>query len=164
MITHWWWLCFSQSARTRGFTGCRVSGSKAAPHIPAGRVSVRRYTQKKKISNHMSSFSCIHLTLWMKKKLNEIHDKQLQHELNVISLPCSYNVCIMAYGQTGSGKTYTMMGSQPLEEHSGTQRESQQGIIPKAAAELFRWEQESILLLWKLQCVMTQLCMKWVCF
>ncbi|XP_038583196.1 kinesin-like protein KIF25 [Micropterus salmoides] len=54
------------------------------------------------------------------------------------SLLDGYNVCIMAYGQTGSGKTYTMMGSQPLEEHSGTQRESQQGIIPKAAAELFR--------------------------
>ncbi|XP_044025713.1 kinesin-like protein KIF25 isoform X2 [Siniperca chuatsi] len=54
------------------------------------------------------------------------------------SLLDGYNVCIMAYGQTGSGKTHTMMGSQPLEEHSGTQRETQQGIIPKAAAELFR--------------------------
>lgn len=54
------------------------------------------------------------------------------------SLFCSYNVCIMAYGQTGSGKTHTMMGSQLLEEHSGTQQETQQGIIPKAAAELFR--------------------------
>ncbi|XP_070782499.1 kinesin-like protein KIF25 [Enoplosus armatus] len=54
------------------------------------------------------------------------------------SLLDGYNVCIMAYGQTGSGKTHTMMGSQPLEEHSGTQQETQQGIIPKAAAELFR--------------------------
>ncbi|KAG8011311.1 Kinesin-like protein KIF25, partial [Nibea albiflora] len=54
------------------------------------------------------------------------------------SLLDGYNVCIMAYGQTGSGKTHTMMGSQPLEEHSGTQQEAQQGIIPKAAAELFR--------------------------
>ncbi|XP_041660637.1 kinesin-like protein KIF25 isoform X2 [Cheilinus undulatus] len=50
------------------------------------------------------------------------------------SLLDGYNVCIMAYGQTGSGKTHTMMGSRPLEENSGTQ----QGIIPKAAAELFR--------------------------
>lgn len=51
----------------------------------------------------------------------------------------SYNVCIMAYGQTGSGKTHTMMGSQPLQEQSGVQRETQQeGIIPKAAEELFR--------------------------
>ncbi|KAM3602629.1 uncharacterized protein V6R79_007710 [Siganus canaliculatus] len=50
------------------------------------------------------------------------------------SLLDGYNVCIMAYGQTGSGKTHTMMGSQPLEGHSDTQ----QGIIPKAAAELFR--------------------------
>ncbi|XP_033998945.1 kinesin-like protein KIF25 [Trematomus bernacchii] len=50
------------------------------------------------------------------------------------SLLDGYNVCIMAYGQTGSGKTHTMMGSQLLEEHSG----GQQGIIPKAAAELFR--------------------------
>ncbi|XP_068433497.1 kinesin-like protein KIF25 [Clinocottus analis] len=54
------------------------------------------------------------------------------------SLMDGYNVCIMAYGQTGSGKTHTMMGSQLLEEQSGTQQEAQQGIIPKAAAELFR--------------------------
>ncbi|XP_029318529.1 kinesin-like protein KIF25 isoform X2 [Cottoperca gobio] len=54
------------------------------------------------------------------------------------SLLDGYNVCIMAYGQTGSGKTHTMMGSQLLDEHSGTQQETQQGIIPKAAAELFR--------------------------
>ncbi|XP_041815310.1 kinesin-like protein KIF25 [Chelmon rostratus] len=54
------------------------------------------------------------------------------------SLLDGYNVCIMAYGQTGSGKTHTMMGSQRLEEHSGTQQEMQQGIIPQAAAELFR--------------------------
>ncbi|XP_069552604.1 kinesin-like protein KIF25 [Brachyistius frenatus] len=54
------------------------------------------------------------------------------------SLLDGYNVCIMAYGQTGSGKTHTMMGSQPPEEHSGMQQEAQQGIIPKAAAELFR--------------------------
>ncbi|XP_029903291.1 kinesin-like protein KIF25 [Myripristis murdjan] len=47
------------------------------------------------------------------------------------SLLDGYNVCIMAYGQTGSGKTHTMMGSQPMKE-------AQQGIIPKAAAELFR--------------------------
>ncbi|XP_042359861.1 kinesin-like protein KIF25 [Plectropomus leopardus] len=54
------------------------------------------------------------------------------------SLLDGYNVCIMAYGQTGSGKTYTMMGSQQLEEQSTTQQETQQGVIPKAAAELFR--------------------------
>ncbi|XP_077949455.1 kinesin-like protein KIF25 isoform X1 [Gasterosteus aculeatus] len=54
------------------------------------------------------------------------------------SLMDGYNVCIMAYGQTGSGKTHTMMGSQLLEEHWGPQQEAQQGIIPKAAAELFR--------------------------
>ncbi|KAL3052482.1 hypothetical protein OYC64_005097 [Pagothenia borchgrevinki] len=58
------------------------------------------------------------------------------------SLLDGYNVCIMAYGQTGSGKTHTMMGSQLLEEHSGGQQGAQpgaeQGIIPKAAAELFR--------------------------
>lgn len=51
------------------------------------------------------------------------------------SPPCSYNVCIMAYGQTGSGKTHTMMGSEPLGELTTTQ----QGIIPKAATELFQW-------------------------
>lgn len=40
----------------------------------------------------------------------------------------------MAYGQTGSGKTHTMMGSEPPEELPA----AQQGIIPKAAAELFQ--------------------------
>uniref|UniRef100_A0A665WPC2 Kinesin family member 25 n=1 Tax=Echeneis naucrates TaxID=173247 RepID=A0A665WPC2_ECHNA len=55
------------------------------------------------------------------------------------SLLDGYNVCIMAYGQTGSGKTHTMMGSHSLDEHSRTQQEAQtQGIIPKAAVELFR--------------------------
>ncbi|KAG7509475.1 kinesin KIF25 [Solea senegalensis] len=54
------------------------------------------------------------------------------------SLLDGYNVCIMAYGQTGSGKTHTMMGSRLPEENSATQQEAQQGIIPKAAAELFR--------------------------
>ncbi|XP_028970532.2 kinesin-like protein KIF25 isoform X3 [Esox lucius] len=53
------------------------------------------------------------------------------------SLLDGYNVCIMAYGQTGSGKTHTMIGSQ-AEDPSGPQREAQHGIIPKAAAELFR--------------------------
>lgn len=46
----------------------------------------------------------------------------------------------MAYGQTGSGKTHTMIGSQLLEEFTGMQQqEAKQGIIPKAAAELFRY-------------------------
>ncbi|KAM4529544.1 kinesin-like protein KIF25 [Fundulus diaphanus] len=54
------------------------------------------------------------------------------------SLLDGYNVCIMAYGQTGSGKTHTMMGSQSLEAKSDMLQESQEGIIPKAAAELFR--------------------------
>ncbi|XP_054618584.1 kinesin-like protein KIF25 isoform X2 [Dunckerocampus dactyliophorus] len=50
------------------------------------------------------------------------------------SLLDGYNVCIMAYGQTGSGKTHTMMGSPALDDHSGLQ----QGVILKAATELFR--------------------------
>ncbi|KAL2082167.1 hypothetical protein ACEWY4_021985 [Coilia grayii] len=53
------------------------------------------------------------------------------------SLLDGYNVCIMAYGQTGSGKTHTMIGS-----HHGNSAASasgdQEGIIPKAASELFR--------------------------
>uniref|UniRef100_A0A3P8X505 Kinesin family member 25 n=1 Tax=Cynoglossus semilaevis TaxID=244447 RepID=A0A3P8X505_CYNSE len=49
-----------------------------------------------------------------------------------------YNVCIMAYGQTGSGKTHTMMGSFCQGEKVGIPQETQQGIIPNAAAELFR--------------------------
>lgn len=43
----------------------------------------------------------------------------------------------MAYGQTGSGKTHTMIGSQS-EELTAAVRVSQQGIIPKAANELFK--------------------------
>ncbi|XP_055005758.1 kinesin-like protein KIF25 [Boleophthalmus pectinirostris] len=54
------------------------------------------------------------------------------------SLLDGYNVCIMAYGQTGSGKTHTMLGSEPLELLCGAQQEAQQGVVPKAAAELFR--------------------------
>ncbi|XP_068197829.1 kinesin-like protein KIF25 isoform X2 [Antennarius striatus] len=58
------------------------------------------------------------------------------------SLLDGYNVCIMAYGQTGSGKTHTMMGPWLLQERPGiqevSQKEVQQGIIPEAAAELFR--------------------------
>nr|XP_019953321.1 PREDICTED: kinesin-like protein KIF25 isoform X1 [Paralichthys olivaceus] len=56
----------------------------------------------------------------------------------ITSLLDGYNVCIMAYGQTGSGKTHTMMGSNSPEVSSKTQQEAQQGIIPKAAAELFQ--------------------------
>ncbi|CAL8315948.1 unnamed protein product [Lota lota] len=52
------------------------------------------------------------------------------------SLLDGYNVCIMAYGQTGSGKTHTMMGYQGPS--GSPQSEEQQGIIPKAAVELFR--------------------------
>nr|XP_021151834.1 kinesin-like protein KIF25 [Columba livia] len=55
------------------------------------------------------------------------------------SLLDGYNVCIMAYGQTGSGKTYTMLGPQ-LEENFAfsTEDESELGIIPRAAQEVFR--------------------------
>ncbi|XP_061668210.1 kinesin-like protein KIF25 [Syngnathoides biaculeatus] len=50
------------------------------------------------------------------------------------SLLDGYNVCIVAYGQTGSGKTHTMMGSPESAEHSGPR----QGVVVKAAAEIFR--------------------------
>uniref|UniRef100_A0A2K6DCR1 Kinesin-like protein n=1 Tax=Macaca nemestrina TaxID=9545 RepID=A0A2K6DCR1_MACNE len=55
------------------------------------------------------------------------------------SLLDGYNVCVMAYGQTGSGKSYTMLGPHsddgpvlPLDPQSDL------GIIPRAAEELFR--------------------------
>ncbi|CAJ1078432.1 kinesin-like protein KIF25 [Xyrichtys novacula] len=54
------------------------------------------------------------------------------------SLLDGYNVCIMAYGQTGSGKTHTMMGPELQVGNSKMQQETQQGIISKAAEELFR--------------------------
>uniref|UniRef100_A0A8C1MBJ2 Kinesin-like protein KIF25 n=1 Tax=Cyprinus carpio TaxID=7962 RepID=A0A8C1MBJ2_CYPCA len=53
------------------------------------------------------------------------------------SLLDGYNVCIMAYGQTGSGKTHTMIGSQS-EDPTAAVQDTQQGIIPKAANELFK--------------------------
>lgn len=43
----------------------------------------------------------------------------------------------MAYGQTGSGKTYSMIGSQN-KDPTYPEQDSQDGIIPKAANELFR--------------------------
>lgn len=49
-----------QSAWTRGFPGCRVWGSQAAPHIPAGRVSVGRHKKKDYVTCH--SFGCPALT------------------------------------------------------------------------------------------------------
>ncbi|NXN97629.1 KIF25 protein, partial [Rhinopomastus cyanomelas] len=55
------------------------------------------------------------------------------------SLLDGYNVCIMAYGQTGSGKTYTMLGPRPEESLAcSTEDESELGIIPRAAQEVFR--------------------------
>nr|XP_057158615.1 kinesin-like protein KIF25 isoform X9 [Pan paniscus] len=55
------------------------------------------------------------------------------------SLLDGYNVCVMAYGQTGSGKSYTMLGRHsddgpvlPLDPQSDL------GIIPRVAEELFR--------------------------
>nr|XP_054349037.1 kinesin-like protein KIF25 isoform X3 [Pongo pygmaeus] len=55
------------------------------------------------------------------------------------SLLDGYNICVMAYGQTGSGKSYTMLGPHsddgpvlPLDPQSDL------GIIPRVAEELFR--------------------------
>ncbi|KAI4567608.1 hypothetical protein MJT46_008821 [Ovis ammon polii x Ovis aries] len=50
-----------------------------------------------------------------------------------------YNVCIMAYGQTGSGKSFTMLGPHCQEEPAlPSEPRGDTGIIPRAAAELFR--------------------------
>lgn len=49
-----------------------------------------------------------------------------------------YNACLFAYGQTGSGKSYSMMGLDSLDEHEGTLRYSEAGIIPRFCHELFR--------------------------
>uniref|UniRef100_A0A8B9X0S4 Kinesin-like protein n=1 Tax=Bos mutus grunniens TaxID=30521 RepID=A0A8B9X0S4_BOSMU len=50
-----------------------------------------------------------------------------------------YNVCIMAYGQTGSGKSFTMLGPHCQEELAlPSEPRGDTGIVPRAAAELFR--------------------------
>ena len=43
------------------------------------------------------------------------------------------NGCIFAFGQTGAGKTHSMIGPE-----GGQRRGTQDGILPRAAAELFR--------------------------
>jgi len=55
-----------------------------------------------------------------------------------------FNVCIFAYGQTGSGKTFTMFGPTSTESHTETNEEigEKTGLVPRAAAELFRVLQE----------------------
>ncbi|XP_075858877.1 kinesin-like protein KIF25 [Microcebus murinus] len=55
------------------------------------------------------------------------------------SLLDGYNVCVVAYGQTGSGKSYTMLGP-PAK---GGAPQSDAGIVPRAAGELFRLIAES---------------------
>ena len=56
-----------------------------------------------------------------------------------IVFPFSYNICIMAYGQTGSGKTHTMLGSHKNEDyHLRAEPHKEEGVIPRAARELFR--------------------------
>ncbi|XP_028414826.1 kinesin-like protein KIF25 [Dendronephthya gigantea] len=56
------------------------------------------------------------------------------------SLLDGYNVCFMAYGQTGSGKTHTMVGGHTLNDDiESTETDySMEGIIPRAAREIFR--------------------------
>ncbi|XP_071955799.1 kinesin-like protein KIF25 isoform X2 [Antedon mediterranea] len=56
------------------------------------------------------------------------------------SLLDGYNVCIMAYGQTGSGKTFTMLGDNysNLSNRDSLQSSPNEGVIPRAARELFR--------------------------
>jgi hypothetical protein len=62
----------------------------------------------------------------------------LNEEIHFVFL--SYNVCIMAYGQTGSGKTHTMVGGHTLNDDiESTETDySMEGIIPRAAREIFR--------------------------
>ncbi|RDD41994.1 Kinesin-like protein KIF25 [Trichoplax sp. H2] len=58
------------------------------------------------------------------------------------SLLDGYNVCIMAYGQTGSGKTHTMLGGHASFDNNDwidiELPHAQEGVIPRAARELFR--------------------------
>lgn len=55
------------------------------------------------------------------------------------SLLDGYNICIMAYGQTGSGKTHTMLGSHKNEDYNPSRDPHRdEGVIPRAARELFR--------------------------
>jgi kinesin family protein 12 len=43
-----------------------------------------------------------------------------------------YSATVFAYGQTGSGKTYTMAGNEEIFTNDIYQRDSSEGIIPRA--------------------------------
>ncbi|XP_047243222.1 kinesin-like protein KIF25 [Girardinichthys multiradiatus] len=100
------------------------------------------------ISDDTVSVTCLKTGMPVQQKMFEferVHGPEDSQEVVFKEVKClltslldGYNVCIMAYGQTGSGKTHTMMGSQSLKAKSGMLQDSQEGIIPKAAAELFR--------------------------
>ncbi|CAK9003843.1 unnamed protein product [Durusdinium trenchii] len=53
-----------------------------------------------------------------------------------------YNGTVLAYGQTSSGKTYSMFG--PESETTTTPRPELQGIVPRAARQVFQHIEESL--------------------
>ncbi|XP_074471114.1 kinesin-like protein KIF25 isoform X1 [Sebastes fasciatus] len=130
---------------------CRVRPVLAFDHVQSSTSALRPASSEEvvsAISDDTLMVNCIKTGIPTQTKMFEyerVHGPEDSQDAVfeevkplLTSLLDGYNVCIMAYGQTGSGKTHTMMGSQLLEEHSGTQQETQQGIISKAAAELFR--------------------------
>eukprot|EP01051_Picozoa_sp_SAG22_P018807 SAG22_NODE_3278_length_1810_cov_1.941555_1_plen_450_part_10 len=57
----------------------------------------------------------------------------------VADVMAGFNGTIFAYGQTGAGKSWSMMGPENLVQNMGVEGfdDSQQGIIPRAATEIF---------------------------
>lgn len=91
--------------------------------------------QKFVLSIHLVLF-CVHVSI--QKKIH-VHVFPFYVKVLFYSSIDRYNICIMAYGQTGSGKTHTMLGSHKNEDYNPSRDPHRdEGVIPRAARELFR--------------------------
>lgn len=169
--TQWWWIAWSQGCLCRArflSLKCKILTSSiftqhcwfvtVIVYMSISRVHVPQDSQDavfEEVKPLLTSLLDGCVVSGLNQTLNQFHTIKQTMSIWVlwieclVFLSCSYNVCIMAYGQTGSGKTHTMMGSFCQGEKVGIPQETQQGIIPNAAAELFRCETDVTALYWQ---------------